>query len=200
MWGLVLPGKPVEAAELARRASVVTHDGNAVFGGMFVAACVSAAFTEKTIRDVIEAGLGVIPVDCLYAEAVRAVSVYYAEHPENWRGCLDFIRENWGSERFSGAFHVIPNAAIMALAMLYGVGKTLCICNMCGWDTDCNVGNVATILGVLCGIDGINYEKWQEPVHDLQRTASVIGSLKCMDNYLDARHFPCSLAHTANET
>ena len=71
-----------------------------------------------------------IPVDCLYAEAVRAVSVYYAEHPENWRGCLDFIRENWGSERFSGAFHVIPNAAIMALAMLYGVGnfdKTLCI-------------------------------------------------------------------------
>ena len=35
-----------------------------------------------------------------------------------------------------------------------GFFKTLCICNMCSWDTDCNVGNVGCILGTLCGLGG----------------------------------------------
>ena len=26
---------------------------------------------------------------------------------------------------------------------------------MCSWDTDCNAGNVGTVLGVLTGLDGI---------------------------------------------
>ena len=46
-WGLVCPGDPKKAADLAEKASKVTHDGNAVYGGRFIAAAISLAFFEK---------------------------------------------------------------------------------------------------------------------------------------------------------
>lgn len=72
----------------------------------------------------------------------------------------------------------------MILALLYGNGefdRTLEICNLCGWDTDCNVGNVATIMGVICGLEGISYDKWRKPINDLLICSSVVGSLNIMD-------------------
>ena len=83
-----------------------------------------------------------------------------------------------------GACHIIPNAGVMVLALLYGEGdfdRTINICNMCGWDTDCNVGNIATIMGVLKGVEGIDYQKWIAPIHDLLICSSVVGSLNIMD-------------------
>ena len=44
------------------------------------------------------------------------------------------------------------------MALLYGNNSftdTINICNMAGWDTDCNVGNAGTIMGVMCGLDGM---------------------------------------------
>ena len=52
---------------------------------------------------------------------------------------------------------------------------------MCGWDTDCNVGNVATIMGVLLGTEAIDFYKWIKPTKDLVICSSVIGSLNIMD-------------------
>ena len=37
---------------------------------------------------------------------------------------------------------------------------------MCGWDTDCNVGNVATIMGVRCGLEGIP-QTLRRPINDI---------------------------------
>lgn len=72
----------------------------------------------------------------------------------------------------------------MILALLYGEGdfdRTLAIGCMCGWDTDCNVGNISTIMGVRGGLDAINYRKFREPVNDFLACSSVIGSLNNMD-------------------
>lgn len=183
-WGLVSPGNPEQAVRYAREAASVTHGGNGIYGGMFVAACISWAFEEHDIRRIIEKGLSYIPADCEYARAVRAVMRFYEEHPENWRACFRYIFENFGYDRYPGNCHIIPNSAVMILALLYGEGdfsRTLNICNMCGWDTDCNVGNVATIMGVRNGLDGIDYEKWRKPVHDFLACSSVVGSLNIMD-------------------
>ncbi len=183
-WGLVSPGNPEQAVRYAREAASVTHGGNGIYGGMFVAACISWAFEEHDIRRIIEKGLAYIPEDCEYTRAVRAVMQFYEEHPENWRACFRYIFENFGYDRYPGNCHIIPNSAVMILALLYGEGdfsRTLNICNMCGWDTDCNVGNVATIMGVRNGLDGIDYEKWRKPVHDFLACSSVVGSLNIMD-------------------
>ena len=72
----------------------------------------------------------------------------------------------------------------MILALLYGNGDfsdTIAIVTMCGWDTDCNGGNVATIIGVRNGLEGIDYDRWRKPVHDLLVCSSVMGSLNIMD-------------------
>ena len=72
----------------------------------------------------------------------------------------------------------------MILALLYGEGdfdRTLAIGCMCGWDTDCNVGNISTIMGVRGGLNAINYRKFREPVNDFLACSSVIGSLNNMD-------------------
>ena len=183
-WGLVTPGNPDLAARYAEKAASVTHGGNGVYGGIFVAACISYAFEERDIRQIIEKGLSYLPADCEYTRVARAVMAYHDAHPENWRDCFAYIHENFGYDRYPGSCHIIPNTTVMILSLLYGGGSfddTLNICNMCGWDTDCNVGNVATIMGVISGLEGIDYQKWRLPINDLLICSSVVGSLNIMD-------------------
>lgn len=183
-WGLVSPGNPEQAARFAKEAASVTHDGNGIYGGVFVAVCISYAFVERDIFKIIEKGLSYIPQDCEYAKVVRSVMEYYDKHPENWRNCFQYIFNNFGYDKYPGSCHIIPNTAVIILSLLYGQGdfsRTLNICNMCGWDTDCNVGNVATIMGVRNGLEGIDYYKWRKPINDFLACSSVVGSLNIMD-------------------
>lgn len=191
-WGLVSPGNPHQAAELAEKAASVTHGGNGVWGGVYVACAISLAFVEPDLEKVLEKALAYIPEDCEYAKVVRAVTTYYKEHPDSWRDCFQYIYESFGYDKYPGNCHIIPNAAVMILSMLYGKGdftKTLCICNMCGWDTDCNVGNVGCIMGVHCGIEGIDYDKWRKPINDFLACSSVVPSLNAMDVPYGASYF-----------
>lgn len=80
-WGLVAPGNPDLAARFAREAASVTHDGNGIYGGIFVAVCISCAFVEKDMRRIMEKGLSYIPADGEYAKVVRAVMAYHETHP-----------------------------------------------------------------------------------------------------------------------
>lgn len=201
-WGLVCPGNPDQAAAFAREAASVTHGGNGVYGGMFVAACISEAFVEQDIIKMIEKGLSYIPENCEYTRAVRAVMEFYQAHPKDWRKCFDYVEENFGYRHYSGVCHIIPNICVMILALLYGEGDfddTLNIANRCGWDTDCNVGNIATIMGVRGGLQDICYSKWRKPVNDLLICSSVVGSLNIMDIPYGALYIAALAAKLAGE-
>lgn len=184
-WGLVSPGNPKQAAKLAEAAAGVTHGGNGMYGGIFVASCISLAFENYKMETLIRKALDYIPADCEYAHVVEAVIRFWKDDAEkNWRSCLCYIQENYGYDKYPGGCHIIPNAAVMILALLYGEDdfeKTLCICNMCGWDTDCNVGNIGTIMGVRLGLLGIDYDKWRKPINDLLICSGTMGSLNIMD-------------------
>jgi hypothetical protein len=87
------------------------------------------------------------------------------------------LYQNFGYDRYPGVVHIIPNAGILAIALLYGEGdfsRSILIANNCGWDTDCNVGNIGAILGVAVGLDGIE-PRWREPMNDLLVAASLTG-------------------------
>ncbi len=179
-WGFIAPGEPRLAAEYAAKMARVSHDGEGVNGARFVAGCISAAYSETTIIGIIESGLALIPSESEYYHVAKSVIEYYNSDTEKeWRKCFQYIHDNFGYDKYPGSCHIIPNAAVMLLSMLYGEGdysKTLYICNMCGWDTDCNAGNVGSILGVFVGIDRIE-DKWIKPVNDLLLSSSVIGGL-----------------------
>ncbi len=183
VWGLIAPGNPELAADYASKIASVTHDGNGTYGGMFIAACIAQAFVEQDIEKIIEAGLAVIPDDSEYTRMTRDVVRFYKENPTNWRNCFKFVQDHYGYDRYPGVCHIIPNSAVIVLSLLYGEGdfsKSINICNMCGWDTDCNVANVGTIIGVRNGLEGIE-KSWREPINDFLCCSSVIGSLNIVD-------------------
>ncbi|MBP3961624.1 ADP-ribosylglycohydrolase family protein [Paenibacillus lignilyticus] len=182
-WGLIAPGNPALAAEYAEKIASVSHDGNGKYGGMFIAACIAAAFVHKDIHEILEAGLSVIPADCAYAQMTRAVMEYHAGQPEQWRDAFRFVESRYGYHLYPGECHIIPNASVIILSLLYGEGdfsRAINICNMCGWDTDCNVANVGTIMGVMNGLDGID-ASWRQPINDFLCCSSVIGTLNMLN-------------------
>ncbi|MCG2769625.1 MAG: ADP-ribosylglycohydrolase family protein, partial [Anaerolineae bacterium] len=183
IWGLVSPNNPEQAAAYAARASSVSHDGNGIYGGMFIAALVSRAFSEADPCRLIGAGLAMIPSESEYARVVHAVLDFYRDQPDDWHAAYRFIAEHFGYDRYPGPVHIIPNAAVVAMALLYGEGdfsRSIQIANMAGWDTDCNVGNVGAIMGVAVGLDGIPM-RWREPMNDVLVAASVIGTRNLLD-------------------
>ncbi len=201
-WGLVAPGNPELAAKLAEKAASVTHGGNGIYGGVFIACCISIAFVEHDIRKVIEKALTYIPADCEYTRVTRAVMDFYDKHPENWRDCFRFLYDNFGYDKYPGNCHIIPNAGVIILSLLYGGGdydRTINICNMCGWDTDCNVGNAGCIMGVLNGIEGIPYEKYAAPINDFLASSSVVPSLNVTDLPYGASYFAKQAYRLAGE-
>ncbi len=179
-WGFVAPNQPKLAADYAGMMSSVSHDGDGINGGRFVAAGISTAYHAKSVEEILEGGLSVIPATSGYARIVRDIMRFHKEDTEkNWEHCYHYIAEHYGYDKFPGICHILPNAAVMILSMLYGEGdftKTQCICNMCGWDTDCNAGNVGAIIGTYVGIEGIE-DRWIQPIGDRIIASSVIGSM-----------------------
>ncbi|NLY48262.1 MAG: ADP-ribosylglycohydrolase family protein [Clostridiales bacterium] len=181
-WGFIWPGNPEKAAEYAMKAAHVSHDGNAVYGGGFIAACIAQAFTAETIDEIIDAGLRQIPEDCTYAQVVNAVRDFYRKNPDDFRSCMRYLIDNWGYDKYPGACHVIPNAGVCVLALLYGkdFNRTVEIATMCGWDTDCNAGSVGSIAGVFYGLDNIK-KAYRDPINDVIITSGISGYLNIMD-------------------
>src|SRR6185369_6358394 len=64
-WGLIAPGDPALAADLARRAASVSHDGEAIHGAQVIAAMVAQAFVESNIDKLIDLAISFIPNDSI---------------------------------------------------------------------------------------------------------------------------------------
>jgi len=181
-WGLVFPGNIKKAAEYASIAASVSHDRNGIYGAAFIAACIAAAYETSDVNSLIEAGLSQIPADCTYARVVNAVREFHRENPEDFRFCLKYLQDNWGYDKYTGVCHIIPNAGVCVLAMLYGrdFDRSIEIATMCGWDTDCNAGNVGTIMGVAFGPEGIA-PHYRKPINDSVVLSGISGYLNILD-------------------
>jgi len=182
-WGWVFPENPEAAARYARMAASISHDRNGIYGGIFIAVCVALAFGSTDVPAVIQEALTYIPADSEYTRVVKAVREFHGDHPDDWRSCMDFLTAQFGYDRYPGVCHMIPNAGVCALALYYGKGdfaRTIEIATMCGWDTDCNAGNVGAILGVMHGPEGIP-DRYRRPINDFHAASSISGALNLID-------------------
>lgn len=53
-WGMIAPGDPEQAAEFARKASSVSHDGEAIYGAQVIAAMEAQAFVENDLNKLLD--------------------------------------------------------------------------------------------------------------------------------------------------
>lgn len=190
-WGLVNPGDPERAADFARRAASVSHDGEAIYGAQVVAALVAQAFVEADIDRLLDAAVSLIPADSIIARLIADVCAWYAQGLD-WKQGFARIEERYGYDKYGGNCHMVPNHALIVHALLHGAGnfaESLKIVNTCGWDTDCNSGNVGCILGVRGGLAGIDADRdWRGPVGDRMFLPTADGGRCVTDAVTEALH------------
>jgi ADP-ribosylglycohydrolase len=168
-WAMVVPNDPAKAVDLAKRAGSVSHDGEAIYGAQVLAAMESAAFGEADLEKLFDIGVSFVPQDSvIYRMIAELRSLRKTE--ENWRKAFKWLRKNYGYECYGGGCHMVPNHGLMMLSLLWGdddFQKTMMIVNTCGWDTDCNAGNVGCLMGIKNGLTGLDQgPDWRGPVAD----------------------------------
>lgn len=183
-WAMVAPNQPELAARLAGRAGSVSHDGESVFAAQLWAAMEAEAFRSSDIDHLLDVGLAQIPPDCLIARLIADVRAWHAESPD-WLATRQRIEDRYGYDKFPGNCHVVPNHALMVMAVLYAphdFQRAQMIVNTSGWDTDCNAANVGCLQGIMLGLEGLDAgADFRGPVADRMLISSADGGFSIND-------------------
>ena len=157
-WGYMAPGWPERAAELAYRDAYISHRRQGIYGEMFFAAAISAAFHTDDPVDALQIGLTEIPRHCALAKAVRwalRVSPEIGDY-EQARAAVE--------ARFKGMspVHTVNNACLTVWGITIGgtdftrvIGETVAM----GMDNDCTAATAGSIVGAVIGKQGVP-ERW----------------------------------------
>jgi ADP-ribosylglycohydrolase len=168
-WAMVAPGDPEFAADLARRAGSVSHDGEAIYGAQVIAALEAKAFVESDINKLIDTAVSFIPKDSIIAYMINDIREWHAKEPD-WRKARKMLDERYGNHIYGGNCHMVPNHGLIIFSLLYGdddFQKSMMVVNTSGWDTDCNAGNLGCLMGIKNGLAGLNNgPDWRGPVAD----------------------------------
>lgn len=170
-FGYAAPGNPELAAEYAWRDASISHVKNGIYGEMWVAAMLAAAFVLDDTPAIIRAGLAQVPRQSRLVESVDRVLTWH-ETGVSYDAACDRVHEGWDEGTAHGWCHTISNAMIVAIGLLWGEGDyALSICRAVQpcFDTDCNGATVGSILGVLRGRKALP-EEWTAPIQETLET------------------------------
>lgn len=167
-YGYACPGDPRRAAELAWKDASLTHRRTGVYGTMFAAAAIAAAFTTRDPLQIFAKAARVVPRRSRFRDTVDR-SLELVAGSSGW---LD------GYERVHGAFSehghcmihqeigTVINTLRWAGDIGDGIGKQVAQGN----DTDSFGCTAGSILGAYFGPDALD-RRWHEPFNDRIITA-----------------------------
>lgn len=185
-WAMAAPGNPALAADMARAAARVSHDGVAVEAAVLWAAMEAQAFVESDPEKLLDKGLEFVESRSELRKMIADVRAWVKEDKE-WEKTRQRIEDNYGYDRYCGICHMIPNHAIMIMALLYAgndFSEAMHIINTSGWDTDCNSGNIGCLVGIINGLEGFENKKgldWRGPLADRAIISSADGGYSVND-------------------
>ncbi len=163
-WGYMAPGWPERAASMAYRDAYLSHRRQGIYGEMFFAAALAAAFAVDDPVGALRIGLSEIPKNCALANAVRwalRVSPDIKDYKQA-RAATD--------KKFKGMHpvHTINNACLTVWGITIGktdftrvIGETVAM----GMDNDCTAATAGSIVGAVVGKRRIP-SKWYKPFND----------------------------------
>ena len=177
-WAMVAPGDPEKATYYAKLAASVSHDGEAIYGAQVIAALESMAFVEHNLTKLVDQAKKFVPDNSVIYKLISDIQEWRSKNLD-WKQAREKITENYGYDKYLGNCHIVPNHALIIMALLFGdddFQKTMMIVNTAGWDTDCNSGNVGCILGIKNGLDGLKSgPDYLSPINDILYCPSALG-------------------------
>ena len=169
-FGYVCPGDPETAAKISYNDAYLTHRKNGIYGEMFCAASIAAAFTAKTPLDAVREGMKQIPKESELYKALEWAFSCEKEvtHYLKARKLLDDKFHVRGVNMHP--VHTINNMCAIVFALMLGGNdfeKCISECVAIGLDNDCTGATVGSIAGACLGFDAIPaywYDKFNDTV------------------------------------
>ena len=171
IFGYVSPGDPEKAAKMAWTDGRISHVKNGIYGEMFIAALLAAAYEERNLTVLIETALGQIPYTSRLYEAIRGILQDFSAG-KTLDQAVRKLHDQWNEKDSHDWCHTITNAAAVTISLLYSemdFEKALGLSMECGYDTDCNGATVGSIIGLMIGYTEIP-EKWKSPLTGILKT------------------------------
>ena len=171
-YGYGAPGQPELAAEWAWRDARLSHVKNGIYGAMFCAALIAAAFALDDMDAVLEAGLAEIPATSrLYNEMRRVISIC-DKYGRDFGQFEAVLAEIYALLGHYNPVHTNNNCGLIVAALLLGNGdfeRALTLAVMGGWDTDCNGATVGSVIGAMLGAQALP-QFWVGRLNDTLRS------------------------------
>jgi ADP-ribosylglycohydrolase len=143
LYGWVLPGRPREAADLARQDASLSHTGAGLDAAAFIAALAAAIPASASLAQAVDAATREVPVGSPVAEAIA-----FAKTLVGKSDAVERLHERY---RELSPVHAVNNLALVVWGLLAGdhdfataIGDTVAA----GWDTDCNGATVGGMWGL----------------------------------------------------
>lgn len=205
-WAMVNPGNPARAAEMAREAAQVSHDGIAIECAVYLAALESMAFIERDVDILLKSCRQYIG-DNAYGRQLNALLddvIAQCDAASDWRTVRDWIEENHNYAKYQGNCPMVPNHLSVIMALKMGgddFRKSVAIAVSAGWDTDCNGANVGCLNAIRLGLDSINADTdLRGPVADRMYVVSTDGGDCIFDAVRETRKILRAAAALNGET
>ena len=182
-YGYINPLDPATAADMAYRDARISHTKNGIYGAMWVAAMIAAAFGETDVKKIVLCGLSRIPASSRLYAAIKGVIGKY-ESGMSKEDFMSDMRSRWNEEVGHNWCHTISNAEIVAAALLYGGGnyaESICYAVSFGFDTDCNGATVGSVLGVRDGLSRLPKQFTDRICDALESTLFGYGKVSVTD-------------------
>jgi len=175
--GLMSPAMPNTASSISDKIGHIMNYGDGWYGGVFIGAMYTVAFTSNDVQHVVTEALKTIPAKSKFYKCITDVINWHKQYPDDWHRTWLELQKKWAGDIAcpEGVFNVFDidatlNSAYVVLGLLYGNGdytKTLDVTTRCGQDADCNPSSAGGILGTILGYKNIP-AFWKQGLKDAE--------------------------------
>ncbi len=155
VYGVLNPGMPNAAAEMARRLGHINGYAEGTDGAVFVAGMISIAFVEKDTHAIVRKAASLIHPDSPYRKCLDMI-IAMADAGSSPDQVFRAIDERWGIE-YPATNNAVVNGGFVAVSVWFGGGdfqKTIQLAVHAAdfADTDCNAANSESVVAAMHGM------------------------------------------------
>jgi hypothetical protein len=158
VYGTLNPGRPNDAAEMARRLTHVNGYAEGTDGAVFVSGMISLGFVESDPKVIVRKAAKLISPLSPYRQCLDMV-ISMAEAGKPPQQIFDTVNERWGME-YPATNNAVVNGGIVATSVWFGKGdffntENLAFAAADFADTDCNAANAASVVAAMHGMSAL---------------------------------------------